>query len=265
MSQGQWKKPTPTFPANHFYGALLLGGPAARVADILSLADAVLSMTPADRQCLEPLVADHRLYDLPPFVDLRGWPAPPDRSHRVGPPVILAVAMMRSGDKLESFRRQANALKNIAELDWRLHIAGDGPAHQEVASLFDSLADRVNFIGLVRPADIANTYASADIFAWPGAGEAYGMAYLEAQAMGLPVVAQAIRGVPAVVQHGHTGILTPDCDDNAYEAALRTLVTDKDRRLELGAAASTFVRQERSPEAAAKILAMVLAGIEGQG
>ena len=46
--------------------------------------------------------------------------------------------------------------------------------------------------------------AEGALYAWPGFGEAYGLAYLEAQAAGLPVVAQDIDGVPGVVRNGET-------------------------------------------------------------
>ena len=66
---------------------------------------------------------------------------------------------------------------------------------------------------------VARQLATSDIFVWPGTGEAYGIAYLEAQASGLPVVAQATAGVPTVVRHGVTGLLTAPQDDAAFAAA----------------------------------------------
>ena len=51
-------------------------------------------------------------------------------------------------------------------------------------------------------------YGNGALYAWPGYGEAYGLAYLEAQAAGLPVVAQDMDGVPGVVRNGETAILT---------------------------------------------------------
>ena len=64
-----------------------------------------------------------------------------------------------------------------------------------------------------RPAAVPDVlYASGAIYVWPGFGEAYGLAYLEAQAAGLPVVAQDIDGVPGGRARWQTGILTPPGD-----------------------------------------------------
>ena len=53
-------------------------------------------------------------------------------------------------------------------------------------------------------------------YVWPGTGEAYGIAYMEAQAAGLPVVAQKTAGVPEVVKDGVTGTLTAAGDASAF-------------------------------------------------
>jgi glycosyltransferase involved in cell wall biosynthesis len=76
--------------------------------------------------------------------------------------------------------------------------------------------------------------------------EAYGMAMLEAQAAGLPVVSCATRGVPDVVEHGRTGLLAPGVDETAFAALLRELIVDPGRRAQLGVAAAEFVAAERS-------------------
>jgi glycosyltransferase involved in cell wall biosynthesis len=88
--------------------------------------------------------------------------------------------------------------------------------------------------------------------------EAYGMALLEAQAAGLPVVSRATRGVPDVVEHGRTGLLATGDD---ISAALRELLGDAKRRAALGAAAAEFVAGERSLEATARRLKTLLAAL----
>ena len=53
-------------------------------------------------------------------------------------------------------------------------------------------------------------------YVWPGTGEAYGIAYMEAQAAGLPVVAQKTAGVPEVVKDGVTGYVDGGWRYRAY-------------------------------------------------
>jgi len=63
---------------------------------------------------------------------------------------------------------------------------------------------------------VRDQYAIADIFIWPGVDEAYGMVYLEAQANGLPVVAEDHPGPRSVVASD----LVPTNDPAAFAAAI---------------------------------------------
>ena len=93
-----------------------------------------------------------------------------------------------------------------------------------------------------------------DLYTWPGVGEAYGMAYLEAQASGLPVVAGNERGIPDVVLDGDTGLLTPPGDDIAFAMAIGRLLDDVDLRNKLSRGAQDFVSRERTVQMAANLL-----------
>ena len=113
---------------------------------------------------------------------------------------------------------------------------------------------RTVFLGEVKTRDIAPVYAACDLTVWPAINEAYGMALLEAQAAGLPVVSCAMRGVPDVVADGETGILVKDSDFEALARELRGLLLDHERRRGLGRGAAAFVLRERSLEMAAGFL-----------
>ena len=81
--------------------------------------------------------------------------------------------------------------------------------------------------------------------------EAYGMALLEAQAAGCPVVAGAYGGVPSVVMSGRTGILAAPGDPARFADAVADLLADPPARLTMAEAAARFVREERSAAVAA--------------
>ena len=57
-------------------------------------------------------------------------------------------------------------------------------------------------VGALPAAALPEIYAAADLYVWPACNEAYGMALLEAQAAGVPVVAGAEGGVPDIVADG---------------------------------------------------------------
>lgn len=227
----------------------------------LARADAVLAMTALDRAALERnRPARQRLVDLPPFVDLDEWPRDALRlAERSGRVRLLTVAMMRSGDKLASYRLLAEALRQLEPNGWQLDIVGDGDARAEVEGLFAPFGDRVALHGRIEDRRLSRLYAAADLFVWPAVNEAYGMALLEAQAHACPVVAGACGGVASVVEDGRTGILTAPGDVASFAGAVSSLMADGWRREALGERARAFVREERSLTQAAIRLREVLA------
>jgi glycosyltransferase involved in cell wall biosynthesis len=167
--------------------------------------------------------------------------------------------MMRHGDKLASYLALAATLARVADLPWRLIVVGDGPARAQVRAALETAAPgRAVFLGEVKTRDIAPVYAAADLTVWPAINEAYGMALLEAQAAGLPVVSCALRGVPDVVVDGETGVLVKENDFEALARALRSLLVDRERRRALGRGAAEFVLHNRSLEMAAGQLSQAL-------
>jgi len=216
-----------------------------------------ICFTAEDREGLERLVATDRIADLSPFIDAE--PIAVAQREPDGQVRLVTVAMMRPGAKLASYEMLARALARILDVPWTLEIVGDGPERAAAAAAFAQLpADRIHWAGELDGLAVAARLAAADVFVWPGTGEAYGMAYLEAQAAGLPVVAQATAGVPTVVRHGATGLLTPAGDDAAYSDAIARLITDQPFRHRLGHAARKFVTEERSITAAATHLRRLL-------
>ncbi|MBS3650105.1 glycosyltransferase family 4 protein [Pseudaminobacter sp. 19-2017] len=219
-----------------------------------------ICFTQRDREGLRTVVAEERLAMLPPFIDCAAFTLARAGSF---PPRLMTVAMMRPGDKLESYRFLARALRRCLDLPWTLFIVGDGAAGDEVRSLFaDFPPDRVDWLGERPPKDLPRILAEGDLYVWPGIGEAFGLAYLEAQAAGLPVVAQAVAGVPEVVIDGATGILTREGDLDAYAAAIRRLHEQPDLRKTLREQARRFVFAERSLDRAADRLSALLARFE---
>ena len=212
-------------------------------------------MTPIDREGLAAVVEPDRLSDLPPFIDTSEIPADADLLRARNKCRLVTVAMMRRGVKFESYQMLATSLGRIRQDDWSLAIIGDGAARSEVVHLFDDIDDsRIEWLGELVNDGVRAELAKSDLFVWPGVGEAYGLAYLEAQACGLPVVALNTHGVPSVVSDGETGFLTPPNDVTAYADAVRKLLGDPVLRIEMSEAARKFVHQERNLSVAGSIL-----------
>ncbi|GLS33188.1 Glycosyltransferase involved in cell wall bisynthesis [Mesorhizobium albiziae] len=227
----------------------------ASVEEAVKIAALNICFTHRDRDGLAEVVPDATFAMLPPFIDTSVFAASPHS----GSTGLVAVAMMRPGDKLDSYRMLARALERIPEVPWTLAIVGDGPCRAEVEAAFAALpAGRIEWLGKKEPDEVPELLSKAGIYVWPGCGEAYGLAYLEAQAAGLPVVAQNTAGVPEVVQSGKTGILTPPGDVNAFAGAIAGLLSDAGKRRAMGQAARNFVMLERSLDAAAARLGTML-------
>jgi glycosyltransferase involved in cell wall biosynthesis len=210
-----------------------------------------LCFTNRDRQGLAEITPLSSLENVLPFIAVEplssgssGVPSSPGH--------LIAVAMMRGGVKFESFKFLAAALALLADVPWHLTIVGHGPLVEAVKELFRDLPqDRLRWVGEVPPERVPEYLRQACIYVWPGCGEAYGLAYLEAQSAGLPVIAQAAAGVPEVVIHGKTGLLLPEGDIAGFAAAIRRWINNPAERAVFGARAQTFVHSERSLEKAA--------------
>jgi len=214
-------------------------------------ADLVFGLNSADTECVLPfLKSADRLVPLKPFVKPF---LPPTRAairQRTGEPVrLLTVAMMRAGAKFDSYRVLAGALGRLPQAGWHLTIAGDGPVEAEVRKLF--AGSDVTFAGRADEKRLAELHAEADLFVWPAVDEAYGMAILEAQQAGLPVVAGSSGGVGDIVTDGETGLLVRPNDPAAFCEAVAALMADPQRRRIMAEAAAQ--KADRFTEAAALI------------
>jgi glycosyltransferase involved in cell wall biosynthesis len=98
------------------------------------------------------------------------------------------------------------------------------------------LPEGATFHGALGAAALAELYARAAVFALPTLREAFGLAFLEAMAFGLPVVATAIEAVPEIVEDGETGLLVRPRDPVALATACTALLADPSRARRLGEA-----------------------------
>ncbi len=268
----------PYFVAEASYAPKRAGGPwnAGHEATARALRQAarVFCLNPNDVPCIAPVVAEpDRIVMLPPFLETAPYRQAADRRresrgviagrHGLDPdaPWLLAVAMMRSGDKLQSYEALARSLLQLPSQPWQLLVVGDGPARPAVERAFAAFdPGRIRFTGLIDAAALPAIYAVADVFVWPAVNEAYGMALLEAQASGLPVLSARTGGVPGVVADGETGILVRPGDDRAFSEALARLIGDPALRDRFRAAALDVTATRHDIGTAAEILGRGMAG-----
>jgi len=103
--------------------------------------------------------------------------------------------------------------------------------------------DRIHFTGWLKPAQVAEWYARADVLVVPSWYEPFGMVVLEGMLYGLPVVAANVGGPAEILHDGCTGLLFQARDAEALANKLIELVSDPDLRQWLGSRAAWAVRK----------------------
>jgi glycosyltransferase involved in cell wall biosynthesis len=177
------------------------------------------------------------------------------------PPVILSVGAVtrRKGHDL-----LLTALSQLAEAPWRCVIAGpldrdpDFAVRQQARVADLGLAGRVDFLGAVIA--VEDLYAGADLFCLPSRYEGYGMAFAEAMAHGLPVVAARAGAAPEVIPPG-AGLLAPSDDAEALANMLAILLSNPLVRRQMGATGRAHARSLPDWAATARIVIDVLRSV----
>ena len=145
---------------------------------------------------------------------------------RLGPQKALGVALQALGDVPDA----------------SLTIAGDGPGRAALEGRARELGleGRVSFLGSVSREQVLRLFHAADASVLPSAWENSPHTVVEALAVGCPVIATAVGGVPEVVRDGENGLLVPPGDSGALAAAIARFFADDALRARLreGAAPS---------------------------
>lgn len=134
-------------------------------------------------------------------------------AHRLDskPPIFLYVGRVAVEKNIEAFLE--------LDLPGSKWVAGDGPA---MAGLRARYPD-VNYLGVLNQQELAEVYASADVFVFPSKTDTFGLVLLEAMACGLPVAAYPVTGPIDVLADSGAGVMHEDL----REACLGALKIDR--------------------------------------
>jgi glycosyltransferase involved in cell wall biosynthesis len=130
---------------------------------------------------------------------------------REGEQVVLSVGRIAPEKNLDLLLRSVAAMR-LVNPALRLVVVGDGPGR---AALQQHCPDAV-LAGSRSGIDLAEHYASADIFLFPSLTETYGNVTPEALASGLAVLAYDYAAAAELIRHGENGLLAPQGDDDAF-------------------------------------------------
>lgn len=173
-------------------------------------------------------------------------------------PVLLTVA------RLVPHKGHDVAIEALARLgggsDARYLVVGAGPDEARLRALAAArgLAGRVVLTGALPDAEVAEAYATADVYVGlsrldgPTSVEGFGISFVEAAASGTPSVAGDSGGVRSAVRDGETGFVVPPLDPDAAAAALRRLLDDAALRAAMGARGRRLVETHYNWERVAR-------------
>lgn len=216
------------------------------------LADRIIASGDAIRHLLTDAgVSPSKVIALPAGVDLpRFSPGPSCERIRaeleLPGPVIGSVAMFR-GSKGHAQLLEAFDHLGAEFPEARLLLVGDGIRRRSVEQMAEArgLADRVVFTGFRE--DIPELLRTMDCFVLASTRtEGVPQSLLQAMAVGCPVVATAVGGIPEVVEHRVSGLLVPPGDPSALAAAIRGVLLERGAAREMAERARTLVRSRFS-------------------
>ncbi|MBN2071000.1 MAG: glycosyltransferase [Candidatus Krumholzibacteriota bacterium] len=120
---------------------------------------------------------------------------------------------------------------------------GDGPRRKEIKRLHEELGlgDRFIFAGYQN--EIGRFMKLFDIFVLASRREGLGTSILDAQSLGIPVVATRAGGIPEIVEHDNTGLLVPPRDHRLLARGILVLLGDESKRRRFGLNARRAVRE----------------------
>jgi glycosyltransferase involved in cell wall biosynthesis len=152
-------------------------------------------------------------------------------------PSTLVLVIVGRLVPLKGHRYLLEALPRVcaAVPDTTLLVVGDGAQREPLAAAANALGvgSAVRFLGAGREL-VDHALEAADIVVAPSLSEGFGLAVLEAMAIGRPCVTSRTGGLPEIVEHEHSGLLVPPGDVGALADALVRLARDPELRRSMG-------------------------------
>lgn len=162
---------------------------------------------------------------------------------------IVKLLYVGRVSKEKSMPLLAGACKKLAAKQPGLHlvVVGDGPYLETMKSDLEGLP--VSFTGFLGGEDLAQAYASSDVFVFPSTTDTFGNVVLEAQASGVPVIVTDQGGPGENLAPGKTGLVVPGNNEDAFVDAVLDMTRNPGQLREMKMNARKYV-EDRSFEAA---------------
>ena len=181
-------------------------------------------------------IPSDRIFVIPPGT------AKPDRPLRPRRGPVRSLLCVASVIPRKGHRVLVAALTRLRDLEWRMLCIGsldrDPRTARSIRQLISAarLGGRVTLAGEQPPRMVMRAYRAADLFVLPSLHEGYGMAFAEAMAHGLPIIATTAGAIAETVP-SEAGLLVRPGDAAALARALRRVITEEALAVRLAAGA----------------------------
>jgi len=191
-----------------------------------------------------------KVFLLPPALDPSFIGTPNDGKTLPLPPharVLLTVGRLISSEPGKGVDSVIRVLSDILKVvpDVFYVVIGGGDLQPRLKELAEEspARDRILFIGKLKLEQLRQYYSRSDIFVMPSRQEGFGVVFLEAMALGKPVIAGNHGGAPEIVQNGVTGFLVNPDDPQALADRLIQLLRDESLSRKMGDAGRQRVEE----------------------
>jgi glycosyltransferase involved in cell wall biosynthesis len=210
-------------------------------------------------------------------IDLDRFSAPAESRaairRRLGLPedhgIVTSVGQLIDSKGIDYLIEAASALGEMPDRPGRPPttwlVVGDGDRREALMSKAQGLGlgERMRFLG--KRDDVQAILAASDVFVFPSVwDEALGYVLLEAMAMGVPIVASRVGGIPEVIRDGENGLLVPPRDVGAMTQAIARLLDDPVGRETIGRQGRRTVEERFSIASMVNATAAVYAEVAGR-
>lgn len=169
------------------------------------------------------------------------YPTTPAAHKEEGVVDILFVGVLQESKGVMDLLRACEQLRRRG-CSFRTHLMGRHKSASSKREILDfiqhhGLGEYIDFLGVCSGQEKWAAFARADILCFPSyfESETFGLVLVEAFSFGIPVVSTRWRGIPSIVEDGHTGFLVDIQDPDAVADCLERLILDPELRAEMGA------------------------------
>ncbi len=169
----------------------------------------------------------------------------PSERRRAANQVLFVARLVPKKGLIHLIRAMERVQQRVPDAE--LLVAGEGPLRAELEKEAAARRVRTTFLGVQTPAQVRELMRGATLLCGPGVvatsgdAEGLGIIFLEAQAVGLPVVASTSGGIAEGIIDGETGLLHTPGDEDALAEHIVALMTDPERRHHMGTAGRAHV------------------------